>query len=178
MLELFTGSQNTRIMMQRLEERVGLLEQNNALSSTLPPSTLCVGAPLTATADPGDLLDDSDTGPSPYRNDWKGVTKASAKRSVATAFIGEGTTLPGRTKYRKKLQLKIPETAPPPASGAGIPTPMLSVSHPCNLSLEFTDSSRLYKRHPLRPWRHHSPQRRVPRIPPAGSVPQTPTRRL
>lgn len=122
MTELFDMSQKLFAKVHQLDARVAQLEQGDAPLNPLTTSNIGIGMTLAAAAN-GDI--DS----SPPEDGMEPLSKASAKRSVAQAFSGEGVTMPGRTKYRKKLEVKIPGKATAHASGAGFPTPMPSVSH-------------------------------------------------
>lgn len=63
----------------------------------------------------------------PTQNKIQTPVKTSAKRTIANVSSAEGLTMPGRTKYRKKLEVKIPEKLAGETSGVGLPTPILSV---------------------------------------------------
>jgi hypothetical protein len=122
-----------------LDARVGQIEQHDASGQTLPASILGVGAALGATPNPEGPLGGDSVDTTPAQGDVKPATRISAKRPVAKAFNGEGTTIHGRTKYRKKLQLQIPDNPAASAAGVGIPTPMASVNYLSILSQNCTN---------------------------------------
>lgn len=57
-------------------------------------------------------------------------TKKSSKRSVGDAFDAECATMSGRTKSRKKLEVKLPGKVYEGPPGLGLPTPLTSVRIP------------------------------------------------
>ncbi|KAF3041860.1 hypothetical protein E8E12_001110 [Didymella heteroderae] len=137
--EMFNLNTQLYARLTDLEARVGHLEHQGVPFQTLSASSMAVGAPLGAALNAEGLLDGDDTEKTPAQEDLMAEKNTSTKRPIAEAFSGEGTTMPGRTKYRKKLQLKIPKTVPVAASGACIPTPMPSVGNLHCLSHYLTD---------------------------------------
>ncbi|KAF3052351.1 hypothetical protein E8E11_010580 [Didymella keratinophila] len=124
--ELFNLNSQLYTRLTNMDVRVSQLEQHNASAQILSSSTADVGVALGTTLSAEGLLGTNAINTTPAQDHAKPVTKISAKRPVAKAFSGEGTTMPGRTKYRKKLQLEIPDISATPTAGAGIPTPMAS----------------------------------------------------
>ena len=114
----------------------------------------------------------------PAQNGSKVPIKALAKRPIADAFAGEGVTMPGRTKYRKKLEVKIPGKADGSAPGIGLPTPQTSVSGPSVAQAAQLTSSRPFRQHSRLLWKPRSPLHRVLRTHPDGLALQILTRRL
>lgn len=133
--ELYNMNLQLHSRLSQLEARVGHLEHQDALSKTLSASTIDIGAIPVAVTNAQGFPNGHGTDITPAREASNAVQKTSAKRPVAKAFSGEGTTLPGRTKYRKKLELKILEQEPARDPVAGIPTPMFSVGYAAGLSL-------------------------------------------
>lgn len=137
--QLFHLNSQLCARLNDMDARVGRLEQNDTPVHTLSASTIGVGAAVGTAVDTRELLGGDMVNTAPAHNDVTPVTTISAKRPIAKAFSGEGTTMPGRTKYRKKLQLQIPDNSAAGAAGVGIPTPMASVGHPSTLSHTCTD---------------------------------------
>ena len=126
--ELATFSYDVHSNMQKLDARVAQLERNDAYFRMLTASNAGPGVQPFFAVNDNRVLDDDKDGLPPAQTDTETVTGASAKRTVASAFEGEGVTTPGRTKHRKKLEVKIPGKAAGLAPGVGLPTPMPSVS--------------------------------------------------
>lgn len=127
LIQLYNLNSQMSAKLDKMETRVGQLEHNNASLHTVPLSRAGVGAPP-PTVEAEGLLNNGKV-KLPH---FKKLTnaKAPAKRPVAAAFNGEGTTMPGRTKYRKKLEMKTSTGTVVPTAGATLLTPMPSVCPP------------------------------------------------
>ncbi|KAF2629025.1 hypothetical protein BU25DRAFT_457280 [Macroventuria anomochaeta] len=124
--ELVGFNHNMHSAMHKLDARVAQLERDVAYFQTLAALNAATGTQPASSAD-GDAVPDGDNpSPSPAQIAAKITAKTSTKRPVADAFAAEGVTMPGRTKYRKKLEVKIPSKATGQAPGVGLPTPMPS----------------------------------------------------
>ncbi|KAF9693202.1 hypothetical protein EKO04_008857 [Ascochyta lentis] len=115
--------------MQKLDTRVDQLERDNAhfrstAASHAVPSLQIQAAPK-GTVNEG-VPDGNEYSPLHEQSQGQKLGKTSAKRVVADAFPAEGVTMPGRTKYRKKLQVKIPGKGNGLPLGLSLPTPMPS----------------------------------------------------
>lgn len=125
--ELVAFNHNMHSAMRTLEARLTQLERGNAhFLAPTASETDAVHADRALTAKTVRVHADDDCSV-PEKNE-QAFNKASAKRPVADAFATEGLTMPGRTKYRKKLEVKIPGKIFGGSSGVGLPTPMASVS--------------------------------------------------
>lgn len=122
--ELIGFNHNMHAGMQSLHARVTQLERSVPYSQTTT-MTAATNGPYATFAAAGNNVPDAN-GPKspPTQNESKGLGTMSRKRSFRT----DGNVLPGRTKYRKKLQVKIPDQNLDRAPAVGLPTPMLSVS--------------------------------------------------
>jgi hypothetical protein len=125
--ELVGFSHNMHTAMRQFDARVAQLERDVTHFRTLAASSAVTGA-LPAPAPNGDPVPNAGSLSPPTQNDAEKATKVSVKRPVADTFAGEGITMPGRTKYRKKLEVKIPGKTNVVAPGVGLPTPQTSVS--------------------------------------------------
>lgn len=132
--ELYNLNAQLYARLNDLDVRVGQLEQHKASGQNLSSSATYVGTALSE-----GLLGTNAINTTPVKVDTRLVTETLAKRPVAKAFNGEDSTMPERTKYRKKLQLEIPDIQVAPAAGAGIPTPIASVGYLSTLSHNRTD---------------------------------------
>ena len=115
------------LVTQKLDARATQLERDVAYFRALAATNAGAGAQPALTAH-SNAVSDADSPNPPAQADAEISTRASAKRSVTNAFTAEGTTMPGRIKHRKKLEVKIPGKATGQAPGLCLPTPMPSVS--------------------------------------------------
>lgn len=129
MHQLFHLNSQLYARLSGLDDRIGQLEEKDSTVQTLSASTMGSGATLDVMLNAEELSGYDGAGKSPDQEDSKAGKQGSAKRTVAKAFSGECSTTHGRTKYRKKLQLSIPSQSATSASGAGLPTPLASVSY-------------------------------------------------
>ena len=125
--ELVGFNHNMHSTVRQLDARIAQLECDITQFRTLTASSAVTRA-LPASAPNGDPVPKAGSPGPPVQKDAKKAAKASTKRPVADAFAGEGVTMPGRTKYRKKLEVKIPGKTNLVAPGVGLPTPQTSVS--------------------------------------------------
>lgn len=123
--ELTAFSQDMYTKMHGLDARVAQLERDNAHFKAVGNVAAAPQLQAPEAAGNDSSAPDGD-GRSPPQ--VQKLVKTSGKRSVANAFDAEGVTMPGRTKYRKKLEVKIPRKGNSGPSGLGLPTPMTSVS--------------------------------------------------
>lgn len=116
--------------MNKLDARVSQLERDQAYFRSLT-TTNVVTPPLLNVGEAAankSVSDGEDCSPYRKHNDKHTISQTAKKRPVADAFEPEGLAVSSRTKYRKKLEVKIPGKVTGGSLGLGLPTPMHSVS--------------------------------------------------
>ncbi|KZM28766.1 hypothetical protein ST47_g94 [Ascochyta rabiei] len=134
--ELADFNRHMHSTMHKLDARVAQLEHDNAYFRSIAASHAVPSLPVQApsgTVNDG-LPENNNRSPFSRLSQKQKLDNSSAKRPVADAFAAEGVTMPGRTKYRKKLQVNIPGKENGVPLGLGLPTPMPSALQPASSS--------------------------------------------
>ena len=128
--ELLSFNHNMHSAMNKLDARVAQLERGHAYCQSLTATNAATPPLLNAgEAAANKNASDGEDFSAYHRKNEKNITSQTAKkRSIADAFEAEGLAVSSRTKYRKKLEVKIPGKVTGGSLGLGLPTPMPSVS--------------------------------------------------